>query len=165
MINKLRLVHAILMGLILGMIVWAIANWTIREPSGDVTGSQTGEPSGADQSPPALEATSARPLGLLEDPGHLKNVPDASFNTVWIMVDAHGYLRIYAGYLASDPDQGILAVVQEYDWQTYLYLLPEKEGELRIVGFENGRLNLVTALGTTWFFDVETRTFLAGNQE
>jgi hypothetical protein len=165
MIKKQRLLLAvfILFGIIL------LAGWNAlrvdHKPSEIADAINSTITADAIQDPITPLVTKARPLGLLEDPGHLKNVPDVSFNTVWIMVDAHGYLRIYAGYLASDPEQGILAVVQEYDWQTYPYLLPEKEGELRIVGFENEKLNLVTALGTTWFFDVETRTFLAGNQE
>jgi len=128
-------------------------------PSVDVVALKDTQIAEATQSYPQLVETDVRPTGILDDPPHLEGFQDATFTTVWIAPYGNAYIKVYAGRMLSDPDQGILVIVLESSGIIENYLSPVKEGELRIVNSDQGRLTIRTEKNNTFYFDLDTRLY------
>jgi hypothetical protein len=72
-------------------------------------------------------------------------------------------VSIYAGALAWDKDQGAIFMFMQFPTRGYHELIqtPTKHGAVRVVSEQNNRLTLVSTDGTTYYFDVPARSFVA----
>jgi len=73
-------------------------------------------------------------------------------------------LAVYAGYLYSDPTQGLVGLATgQLDGtnDTYQeYLTPKKDGFVRITAVNRTHVMLQAKDGTVFVFDLATRTFV-----
>jgi hypothetical protein len=77
-------------------------------------------------------------------------------------------VSIYAGALLDDPNQGALYLwmhISSTDGILELILTPSKHGGVRVMSEQNHRLTLVSTDGTTYYFDVPARQFVASPDE
>lgn len=114
----------------------------------------------ATQKPPQPKKTDEHPVGVFEDPPHLKEFREATFTTVWIAPYQGTYIQIYAGRMIDEPDQGVLAIVIEGNNNIEKYFSPKKDGELRIIKFDKGKLFLKTKRNSDILFDPDLKVFL-----
>ncbi|MHB8646452.1 MAG: hypothetical protein ACYDAR_11760 [Thermomicrobiales bacterium] len=72
-------------------------------------------------------------------------------------------VAVYAGYLYSDSTQGLVGVATSQPdgtSDTYQeYLTPKKDGFVRITAVNGTQVSLIAKDGTTFTFDLGTRTF------
>jgi hypothetical protein len=76
-------------------------------------------------------------------------------------------VNIFAGALVGDKDQGAIFIFMELPKRGYLELIltPTKHGGVRVVSEQNNRLTLVSTDGTTYYFDLPARRFVASLTE
>ena len=77
----------------------------------------------------------------------------------------HGkVVGVYSGASSDDPGQGEIAIVIN-SAPFGNFPTPTKHGGVRVVGEEDNRLTLVSTDGTTYYFDVPARRFVASLTE
>jgi hypothetical protein len=76
-------------------------------------------------------------------------------------------VSIFAGALAGDKDQGAIFMFMQLPTRGYheLFLTPTKHGAVRVVSEQHNRLTLVSTDGTTYYFDIPARRFVASRNE
>ena len=73
-------------------------------------------------------------------------------------------IAIYAGATSNDPDQGVIAVaINSAPFGNFP--TPTKHGGVRVVSEQGNRLTLVSTDGTTYYFDIPSRRFVASLTE
>jgi hypothetical protein len=74
---------------------------------------------------------------------------------------------VYAGALLDQPDQGVVHLFMNFPTRGFeeQILTPTKHGGVRVVSEQNNRLTLVSTDGTTYYFDVPARRFVASLSE
>jgi len=76
------------------------------------------------------------------------------------MIDGK-YVLVFAGTLASDPEQGVVIVLVESPRQYRQYLTPTKSGAISITGAEGLRLVIRSSNNNeTYYFDVPAQKFV-----
>lgn len=85
----------------------------------------------------------------------------------WFGIVNGNLVWIYAGAYGSDPDQGIAQVLITFPYRNFDQSFPttEKRGALRVVSEQNNRLTLVSADGSTFYFDVPGLTYVSSPTE
>jgi hypothetical protein len=76
-------------------------------------------------------------------------------------------VSIYAGALAWDPEQGAIFLFMELPKRGVedRFLTPTKHGGVRVVSDQDNRLTLLSTDGTTYYFDLPARRFVASLTE
>jgi hypothetical protein len=76
-------------------------------------------------------------------------------------------VSVFAGALSGDPEQGAIYIFVELNntGVNEQILTPTKHGGVRVVSEHNNRLTLVSTDGTTYYFDVPARRFVASLTE
>jgi hypothetical protein len=72
-------------------------------------------------------------------------------------------VSVYAGALSGVPEQGAIYIFVEFPTGgvNEQILTPTQHGGVRVVGEHNNRLTLVSADGTTYYFDIPTLGFVS----
>jgi hypothetical protein len=109
------------------------------------------------------------PTGTREDmyvkPSGEKMGLDAQ--NAWFGVLDRRPVSVYAGALSEVPEQGAIYIFVELPntGVNGQILTPTKHGGVRVVGEQDNRLTLVSTDGTTYYFDVPARRFVASLTE
>ena len=95
--------------------------------------------------------------GLAPLPGSVYTIENR-----WFETRGGGELIVYAGAETQDPAQGVLVVraAQANLGPSGVYPTPTRSGAVRVVGAVGERLQLQSASGTTFTFDVAARRFI-----
>jgi hypothetical protein len=116
----------------------------------------------------SLAATPSEPvpMGILDGAGvradaHYLTGDLATFENMWRGGSTDGSFQagVWAGALREDPRQGLVVVIVE--GPVFTYLTPRKAGSLHVVAEHSLRLTLLSANGSTFYFDVPGRRFVA----
>jgi hypothetical protein len=72
-------------------------------------------------------------------------------------------VNILAGSLVGDKDQGVIFIFMQLPERGYLDLIktPTRHGAVHVVSEQDDRLTLVSTDGTTYYFDLPARRFVA----
>ena len=72
-------------------------------------------------------------------------------------------ITVFAGALLDEPEQGAVHLFMNFPTRGFdeQILTPTKHGGVRVVSEHNNRLTLVSTDGTTYYFDVPARRFVA----
>jgi hypothetical protein len=75
--------------------------------------------------------------------------------------------NVFAGALVGEPDQGVVHLFIKFPPRGFdeQILTPTKHGGVRVVSEQDNRLTLVSTDGTTYYFDVPARRFVASLTE
>jgi hypothetical protein len=75
--------------------------------------------------------------------------------------------NVFAGALVGEPDQGVVHLFIKYPTRGFdeQILTPTQHGGVRVVSEYNNRLTLISTDGTTYYFDLPTRRFVASLTE
>jgi hypothetical protein len=75
--------------------------------------------------------------------------------------------NVFAGALVGEPDQGVVHLFINFPTRGFdeQILTPTKHGGVHVVSEQNNRLTLVSTDGTTYYFDVPARRFVASQTE
>jgi hypothetical protein len=109
------------------------------------------------------------PTGIYSDTGvqasGLKIGMDAQ-NSWFGFVDGNA-ITVFGGALLDQPDQGAVHLFTNFPTRSFdeQILTPTKHGGVRVVSVQNNRLTLVSTDGTTYYFDVPARRFVASLTE
>jgi hypothetical protein len=76
-------------------------------------------------------------------------------------------ITVFAGALLDEPDQGAVHLFTNFPTRSFdeQILTPTKHGGVRVMSEQNNRLTLVSIDGTTYYFDVPARRFVASQTE
>jgi hypothetical protein len=76
-------------------------------------------------------------------------------------------VTVFAGALLDEPDQGVVHLFTNFPTRSFdeQILTPTKHGGVHVVSEQNNRLTLVSTDGTTYYFDVPARRFVASLTE
>jgi hypothetical protein len=93
--------------------------------------------------------------------------PDFAAQNVWVGLLDGVWVSLYAGALQSDPQQGalLLVTISPGSVDQERFVLPLSHGPLRISAQNVQRLTLISADGTTYWFDVLARRFVGSLTE
>jgi hypothetical protein len=130
---------------------------SIPEPPAPVPSAVSTVPPCNDQWKPTAGNLGCVLYGVLE--GHQ---PPAGYEKVYLVEDAWAGTRytVYVGALYDDPDQGVVVVIKNNTWPPERlgdYRSPTKEGRLRILDAQGDTLSIVSAGGTRYSFNADTR--------
>jgi hypothetical protein len=89
---------------------------------------------------PSLTIEEKRNTGIIENPSVPFSTTDFVINNAWQEYIKGNYIIVYAGSMAKDLSQGILIVCLDDKRGCRIFITPQKNGSLRIVGFNNARL-------------------------
>ena len=101
-----------------------------------------------------------RNTGIIENPSVPFSAADFVINNAWQKYINGSYVIVYAGSTAKDLTQGILIVCLDSNRGCRIFMTPQKNGSVRIVGFNNARL-IIQQENTKKdvFFDIPTLSF------
>jgi hypothetical protein len=109
---------------------------------------------------PTLEIEEKRNTGIIENPSVPFSAMDYVIKNAWQEYINGGYLLVYAGSIAKDPDQGILIVCADSNHGCRIFITPQKNGSLQILGYNNSRLIIQQSnVKENIFFDILTLSF------
>ncbi len=104
---------------------------------------------------------SAWPAGIRAEPDNV--LPEYSFLNLWEDSSPSVNLAVYAGSESADMTQGIVYIQQEdrvtYQLNSDVYLTPEPDGPVTVTAADGHVLTLSAEDGTTFTFDVDSRTW------
>jgi hypothetical protein len=109
------------------------------------------------------------PTGIYQDTGvqasGLKIGMDAQNS--WFGFVGGNSTTVFAGALLDQPDQGVVHLFMNFPTRGFdeQILTPTKHGGVHVVSEQNNRLTLVSTDGTTYYFDVPARRFVASLTE
>jgi len=115
--------------------------------------------------PPALSSnpTSTPQTGILDIQIAPFNAHEGIIANRWQGVVAGQFVVVYAGRQAEPADQGLVAVSASAPGDTKTsvqkYPTPTRSGSVKITGMNGTQLTLKSEQGTTFTFDVASRTF------
>jgi len=113
---------------------------------------------------PAFPRTTAG-QGTIVETGLSRFGPDFVVENHWYEKLGAEELGVYAGAMAQDSAQGILAVLRTDTYGTPMeqtwYPTPARAGSVRVVAAAGQRLTVQPQRGATFVFDVPTRQFVA----
>ena len=111
--------------------------------------------------PPTFEFIGQRETGIIEHPSVPFSRTEYVITNAWQdMVDGE-YVLVFAGTLATDPEQGVIIVFRESLRQFRRYSTPTKSGTISIVDTKGLRLIIRSSYNNLiYYFDVPAQKFV-----
>jgi len=111
--------------------------------------------------PPTFEFDGQRETGIIQYPSVPFPSTEYKITNAWQDLINGKYVLVFVGTLASDPEQGIVIVIEASPRRVRQYLTPTKSGIIRITDAKDSRLVICSELGNEiYYFDVPTQTFV-----
>lgn len=126
----------------------------------------TSEPQNGTFIPPTYQPKDQRITGIIQYPSVPFSSTEFKITNAWQEFVNGNYILVFAGVLATDPEQGLVLVIVDNPFHMEQYLAPSKSGEIQIIDAVDFRL-ILRSLETNeiYYFDVPAHRFVNSLKE